>query len=80
MSINVGDKVLIGFNDGEPYIGEVVRCYKEIGLAIVEYETPDGKQTVKAHIEDLIKYQEPEPRKKSFLEKMKDNFLRRSYD
>ena len=82
MSIKVGDVVFIGFENGEHYLGDVVRCYEEIDLAIVEYETVEGKHTVKACMSDLIKYQAPkeEPKKKSFCEKMKDKFMRRSYD
>ena len=67
MSIKVGDKVYSAYFQGEYIIGEVVRAYKDINLAIVEYEVDNITHTVKARISDLRKYQEPKevPKKKS---------------
>lgn len=79
MSIKEGDRVYNGeVND----FGIVSRVYDDIGIAIVEHGGPGCKITLKARLFNLTKCPEKkeEPKKKSFLEKMKDNFLRRSYD
>ena len=79
MSINEGNTVI---NNTTGVIGTVLRVYDEVNIAIVEVNVFGEIYSEKMKLSDLSIYRKikDEPKKKSFLGKLKDKFLRGSYD